>query len=78
MVLPREIVLFVGALVLTFGIYRIRIGFRSDSEDQKAKVRGGMYGFSRRTHVLIGVIYVLMGGALLLAGFGIDVLKLRR
>jgi len=77
-VLPRWLVLLVGGLVILFGAYRIRLGFRTEEEDQKARVRGGMYGFPRRTHVLIGVVYLLMGAMLLLSGFGIDILHFGR
>jgi hypothetical protein len=73
--LPRWLVLLVGALVIAFGLYRIRMGFRSDEEDQKARARGGMYGFPRRTHALIGIVYLIMGTMLVLSGFGIEILQ---
>jgi hypothetical protein len=59
-----------AALVIIFGVHRIRIGFRSDDEDQRAKARKGLYAMARRTHVLIGVIYLLLGGALAATAMG--------
>lgn len=67
---PVWLTLGIAALVLIFGVYRIRLGFRSDEEDARAKARKGLYGMGRRTHFLIGIIYLLLGGALVGASFG--------
>jgi hypothetical protein len=72
--LPRWLVLLVGGLVVAFGLYRIRLGFRTDAEDEAARRRGGLYGMPRRTHILIGVVYLLMGVTLVLSAFGIQFL----
>jgi hypothetical protein len=57
-------------LVIVFGVHRIRIGFRSDEEDARAKQRRGLYAMARRTHVLIGVVYVLLGATLIVTALG--------
>src|SRR4249920_1226486 len=67
---PVWLTLGVAALVIIFGIYRIRIGFRSDEEDARARARKGLYAMGRRTHVLIGIVYLLLGGALVATSFG--------
>jgi hypothetical protein len=67
---PVWLTLGAAALVIIFGLYRIRIGFRNDEEDARAKARKGLYAMGRRTHVLIGIVYLLLGGALVAASFG--------
>lgn len=67
---PVWLTLGFAALVCVFGIYRIRIAFRSDEEDERARARKGLYAMARRTHFLIGVIYLLLGGALVATSFG--------
>jgi hypothetical protein len=67
---PVWLTLGVALLVCAFGAYRIRIAFRSDEEDERARARKGLYAMGRRTHFLIGVIYLLLGGALVATSFG--------
>lgn len=67
---PAWLTLGVAALVIIFGVYRLRLGFRSDEEDRRARARKGLYGMGRRTHFLIGVVYLLLGGALVATSFG--------
>lgn len=71
--LPPWVAIAVGALVIFFGVYRIRLGLRSRGEDEAARKRGGLYGMPRRTHLLIGVVYVLMGLWLVLAALGVRI-----
>jgi len=59
-----------AVLVLVFGVHRIRIGFRSDEADKRARARKGLYAMPRRTHILIGVVYLLLGGALFATALG--------
>jgi len=70
MVIPVWLTLGVGILALAWGVYRIRIALRSDAEDQRARARKGLFALARRTHFLVGVIYLLLGGALLATSFG--------
>lgn len=67
---PVWLTLGVAILVCIFGAYRIRLGFRSDDEDQRARARKGLYSMGRRTHFLVGVVYLLLGGALVATSFG--------
>jgi hypothetical protein len=67
---PVWLTLGIAALVIIFGVYRMRIAFRSDEEDARAKTRKGLYAMGRRTHFLIGVVYLLLGGALVATSFG--------
>jgi uncharacterized membrane protein HdeD (DUF308 family) len=74
--LPPWVPLLVGVLVIVFGLYRLRLSFRSPDEDQRARERGGMYGFPRRTHLLFGIVYLLMGGMLVASAFGVKLTTL--
>ena len=67
---PVWLTLGVAVLVCAFGAYRIRIAFRSDEEDERARARKGLYAMGRRTHFLIGVIYLLLGAGLVATTFG--------
>ena len=67
---PVWITLGVALLVLVFGIYRIKISFRSDEEDARARDRKGLYAMARRTHRLIGIVYVLLGVGLVATVYG--------
>ena len=69
--LPAWIVAVVGGLVILFGLFRIRLAFRSAEEEAAARQRGGLFGYGRRTHILFGVVYILMGTLLLLGLFGV-------
>jgi hypothetical protein len=68
--LPVWLILGVALLVCVFGVYRIRLAFRSDEEDQRARARKGLYAMGRRTHFLVGLIYLLLGGALVATVYG--------
>ncbi|HEX2685141.1 MAG TPA: hypothetical protein VHN14_00910 [Kofleriaceae bacterium] len=67
---PVWLILGVAVLVCVFGAYRIRLAFRSDEEDERARARKGLYAMGRRTHFLIGLVYLLLGGALVATAFG--------
>jgi len=60
----------VAILVIVFGIHRIRLSFRSDEEEERARKRKGLYAMGRRTHRLIGVVYLLLGAALVATSLG--------
>lgn len=60
----------VASLVIIFGLYRISLFFRNSDEEARARERKGMFGFPGRTHFLIGVIYLMLGGALVATTFG--------
>ena len=60
----------VASLVIIFGLYRILMVFRSSEEEQRARQRKGMFGFPGRTHLLIGIVYLMLGGALVATTFG--------
>jgi hypothetical protein len=68
--IPIWLTLGVALLVIVFGVYRIRIAMRSDEEDARAKSRKGLYAMGRRTHLLVGIVYLLLGAGLVATAFG--------
>jgi hypothetical protein len=68
--IPLWLTLVVVFWVLLWGSYRIYLGFRSKAEDVRARARGGLFGMSKRTHILWGIIYLLLGAGLLAGVFG--------
>jgi hypothetical protein len=70
-VLPIWLVVVVSALVMVFGLFRLRLAFRSRDDEDQARARGGLYGYGRRQQFLFGLVYVLLGVMLLLGAFGL-------
>jgi hypothetical protein len=68
--LPIWLTLGIAALVIIFGVYRIILSRRSDAQEAVAQKRKGLYGMARRTHLLIGIVYLLLGAGLTAASFG--------
>ena len=68
--IPVWLTLGVAILVIVFGVHRIRLSFRSDELEKRARQRKGLYAMGRRTHLLIGTVYLLLGGALVATSFG--------
>jgi hypothetical protein len=69
---PVWLTLGIASLVCLFGLYRIRLAFRSGDADERTGARKGFYAMGRRTHLLIGVVYLLLGGALIATSFGFN------
>jgi uncharacterized iron-regulated membrane protein len=68
--IPVWLTLGVAILVIAFGVHRLRLSFRSEDEEARARERKGLYSMNRRTHRLIGIVYLLLGGALVATTFG--------
>jgi hypothetical protein len=62
--------LLFGALVLVWGAYRIKLGTRSKAAEERALERRGLFGMPRRTHILVGLVYLLLGGGMIAIGLG--------
>lgn len=68
--IPVWLTLGVAILVIAFGAHRIRLSFRSEDEEARARQRKGLYAMGRSKHRLIGIVYILLGGALVATTFG--------
>lgn len=78
--IPAWLTLGVALLVLIFGAFRLWLAFRpekkaasdddsSSSESLRSRPRG-IYAMRKRTHLLIGIVYMLLGGGLAATVFG--------
>ena len=74
MTIPRWIFFLVAAWVLAFGLFRIRMALRRrGAADEPARPnfrRRGLYALPPRSHLLFGVLYLLLGSCLVAIGFG--------
>jgi hypothetical protein len=72
--IPRWIVFLVAAWVMAFGAYRIYVARRPAEKDEATDRpnfhRRGLYGRSRQAHLVMGILYLLLGGCLVAMGFG--------
>ncbi|KAB2910623.1 MAG: hypothetical protein F9K40_02200 [Kofleriaceae bacterium] len=67
---PQWLALLIAGAVMLFGIYRLWLAFGGPSDEERAEHRRGLYAMPRRQHGLIGVIFVLVSGALVATAFG--------
>jgi hypothetical protein len=58
-------------MVGIFGVYRLRLAFRNQAQDERARARGGLYGMPRRTHALFGILYLIMAALLIGSATGL-------
>jgi len=68
--LPTWLTLTCAAMVILWGSYRIKLGLRSGAAEEKALEKKGLFGLPRRTHLLIGIIYLLLGAGLIAVTYG--------
>jgi hypothetical protein len=68
--IPVWVTVGIAILVIVFGLVRIRLAFRSDEKELLDRKRKGLYGMGKRTHLLIGIVYLLLGGGLIAASMG--------
>lgn len=68
--IPVWLTLGVAILVIVFGAHRIRLSFRSEEQEQRAQQQKGLYAMRRSTHRLVGIVYLLLGAALVATTFG--------
>ncbi|MEO8845754.1 MAG: hypothetical protein ABI591_23205 [Kofleriaceae bacterium] len=69
---PPWVTLAVAVLVIVFGLYRLRMSLKKvDPEATKKSVMGGgFYRMSPKAHLVIGLLYLALGGALIATTFG--------
>ena len=67
---PQWLALLVAAAVILFGIYRLWLAFGGPSDEERAAERRGLLAMPRRQHGAIGIIFLLVAGALIATAFG--------
>lgn len=67
---PQWLALLVAAAVILFGIYRLWLAFGGPSDEERAEQRRGLLAMPRRQHGAIGIIFLLVAGALIGTAFG--------
>ena len=75
--IPVWLTLLVAVVVLVFGAYRIYLATRKTETNEAAAQKGsmmggGFYRMKPRTHLLVGVVYVLLAAALIATSFGFN------
>lgn len=67
---PFWLTLAVAVVIAIWGAYRLSLAFRSAKQEQAARARGGLFGQPRRTHALVGIIYLLLSAGLIASSMG--------
>jgi hypothetical protein len=69
---PPWLILGIAAIVILFGLYRIRLALKpAETDPAKQSALGkGFYRMAPRTHLMIGILYLGLGGALIATSFG--------
>ena len=67
--IPVWLTIAIAGFVTVFGAYRIYLATRKPAPDE-APAKRGFYRMGRRTHALIGVVYLLLGAALIATTLG--------
>jgi hypothetical protein len=71
--IPVWLTLGFAAVIAVYGIYRMTLAFRTAQTDTQPPPPTGRLGFramGRRTHFLMGLIYLLLAGSLIATTFG--------
>lgn len=68
---PPWVAGLIGAVVTFFGVYRLYIGVKPRPKQAEQK---GLYGMPAYRHVMFGIVFIIMGGMLMLSAFGVHVI----
>lgn len=68
--IPPWLSLVIAGAVILFAIYRLYLAFGGPSDEERKAHRRGMLAMPRRQHGLIGVIFLIVGGALIATSLG--------
>ena len=65
MSLPPWLTGLVAGVVLIYGVFRIKMALWGYQAQSSLRQHRGLYGMSRKHHILIGIIYLILGGLLM-------------
>jgi hypothetical protein len=67
---PSWLSFLIAGLVIAFGLYRVRLALTAADVYAERRGRGAMYALPRRTHLVVGIVYLILGGWLVATAFG--------
>lgn len=70
MSIPSWVSLMIASAVILFAVYRLYLAFAGPSDEERKNHRRGMLAMPRRQHGAIGVLYLLVAGALVATSLG--------
>jgi hypothetical protein len=73
--IPVWLTFGIAALVIIFGSYRIYLATRpapAEGEAEAQPPRRGLYAMSKRMHLFVGIIYLLLGAGLIATSLGFN------
>jgi len=68
--IPVWLSLLIASAVILFASYRLWLAFGGPSDEERQKHRRGMLAMPRRHHGAIGLIFLLVAGALVATSLG--------
>jgi hypothetical protein len=76
LVVPAWLTFLVAGMVIAFGIFRVYLsitGRKPAAADRPRFQRKGLYAMSPRRHMLLGIIYLILGAMLIAGALGLTV-----
>ena len=70
MQVPQWLTFLVAAVVILFGVYRLRLFLYGADKYADMTNRGAMYRIPRRTHLFMGIVFIVLGGWLIATALG--------
>lgn len=73
---PQWLTFAIAVIVMIFGGYRLWLATRKqpeeDQDERSARRRKGFYGMSKKTHLAIGILYMLLAAGLIATSLGFN------
>ena len=67
---PQWLALLIAGAVILFGGFRLYLAFGGPPDEERAKARRGLYAMPRWQHGLVGVLFLVVAGALVATAYG--------
>ncbi len=67
---PQWLALVIAGAVILFGGFRLYLAFGGPPDEERANARRGMYAMPRWQHGLVGVLFLVVAGALVATAYG--------
>jgi hypothetical protein len=70
MQVPQWLTFMVAGVIILFGVYRVRLYLHGAEKYKELSKRGAMYRIPRRTHLFMGIVFLLLGAWLVATALG--------